>query len=64
MLEKKWVLVRSTQDTLYVLRYEYWREVQAKFKLTHPAYREAEMIMTSDDRDELVRFQQLTQEEQ
>jgi len=55
---KTWVLVRSVQGNLYVLRYSYWKELGRR----HPAYDNAELILTSYDRNELVRFRDLTKE--
>ena len=57
---KEWVLIRSRLGTLYVLRHVEWRIYNAHSKEMGAG--ESELVAESDDRDELVRFKELTEE--
>ena len=55
----KWVLVRhSITGELFVLDWGYWNDL----KVRHPAYNHASEVATSNNRDELERFKDLTKE--
>jgi hypothetical protein len=57
----KFVLVRSNLGTLYVLPRPDWDKYQAQAK--HMGASGTELVAESNDRDELVRFRDLTKEE-
>lgn len=57
---KKWVLVRSNLGSLYVLDRKDWEVYNAQSKQMGGT--ESELVLESDDRDELVRFKNLTEE--
>ncbi len=57
----KWVLVRSRLGTLYVLKRKEWEIYNAQCRQMGEA--ESVLIAESNDRDELVRFRDLTREE-
>lgn len=57
---KKWVLVRSRLGNLYVLQRKEWEIYNARGKRIGGD--ESELVAESDDRDELVRFKELTKE--
>lgn len=58
---KTWVLVRSRLGSLYVLERRLWEiyNAQAMQMGEHPST----LVAESNDRDELVRFKELTQED-
>ena len=57
----KWVLVRSRLGSLYVLGKVEWTVYNTQAKQLGEA--ESELVLESDDRDELVRFRELTRED-
>lgn len=57
----KWVLVRSNLGYLYVLPRKDWERYKAHAK--HMGVAEAEVVLESEDYDELVRFRELTRED-
>ncbi len=57
----KWVLVRSNLGTLYVLPRPDWDKYQAQAVAL--GEKPSELVLESDDRDELARFRNLTREE-
>jgi hypothetical protein len=56
----KWVLVRSRIGNLYVLQRREWEVYAAQDK--HYGEHPSTLVAESNDRDELVRFKQLTEE--
>ena len=57
----KWVLVRSRLGTLYLLQRKEW-EVFSAYAV-ELGEKPSELVLESDDRDELARFRNLTREE-
>lgn len=57
----KWVLVRSRLGNLFVIEKEHWVVYNAQCRQMDEA--ESVLIAESNDRDELVRFRDLTREE-
>jgi hypothetical protein len=57
----KWVLVRSRLGNLFVIEKEHWVVYNAQAKQMGEA--ESVLIAESSDRDELVRFKELTRED-
>ena len=57
----KWVLVRSRIGTLYVLKRKEWVVYNAQCR--QMGEKPSELVLESDDRDELVRFKELAREE-
>ncbi len=57
----KWVLVRSNLGTLYVLQRKEWEVFSAH--AVELGEKPSELVLESDDRDELRRFQALTETE-
>lgn len=57
--ETKWVLVRATKSgALFVVEREWFKEVERS-----GSHKGAEIVASSNDRDELMRFKDLTQED-
>ncbi len=56
----KWVLVRSRLGSLFVIEKEHWVVYNAQCKQMGEV--ESVLIAESSDRDELVRFKELTKE--
>ena len=57
----KWVLVRSNLDTLYVLPRKDWETYNAQ--ALRMGGTESEVVLESEDYDELARFRELTRED-
>jgi hypothetical protein len=57
----KWVLVRSNLGTLYVLPRKDWETYNAQS--LRMGGTESELVLESEDYDELRRFQRLTKDE-
>ena len=57
----KFVLVRSNLGTLYVLPRKDWEKYNAHYMQV--GGKPSELVLESNDRDELVRFRELTRED-
>jgi hypothetical protein len=61
MSRSMWVLVRSNLGYLYVLPRKDWETYNAQAK--HIGQKKSVLVLESEDRDELRRFQALTETE-